>query len=153
MKTVFICSPYRGRVIENEKKARDYCLLATKRGFTPIASHLLFTQFLDESNPDDRIKGLTMSREVLKRCDEIWVFGPVISKGMGYEISAAKEYGIPFRLFHENGQAINPRTMDIDDRVERNFAIDCSGHNVVYAEDGHSRLREKGPSFWDKVFG
>lgn len=153
MKTVFICSPYRGRVAENEKKARGYCRQAAMQGFTPLASHLLFPQFLDDNNPDDRIKGLTMSREVLKRCDEIWVFGPVISKGMNYEITAAKEYGIPFRLFHENGQAINPRTMDIDDRVERNFASHCSGHNVVYAEDVHSRLREKESSFWDKVFG
>ena len=153
MKTVFICSPYRGRVAENEKKARGYCREVTKQGFIPLATHLLFPQFLDDNNPDDRIKGLTMSREVLKRCDEIWVFGPVISKGMSYEISAAKEYGIPFRLFYENGQTINPRTMDIDDRVERTFASHCSGNKVVYAEDSHSRFQEKESSFWDKVFG
>lgn len=153
MKTVFICSPYRGRIAENEAKARSYCRKAVKEGFTPLASHLLFPQFMDDTNPDDRIKGLTMSREVLKRCDEIWVFGSVISKGMAFEIDVAKELGIPFRLFYENGQPINPRTMAIDDRVERNFMLHCSGHNVVYAQEEKRPLPEKESSFWNKVFG
>ena len=42
---------------------------------------------------EERIQGLTMGQEILKRCDEIWVYGPNISQGMKYEIETAKELG------------------------------------------------------------
>lgn len=148
MKTVFICSPYRGNVVENEKKAIAYSKQATKAGYVPLAPHLLLTRFLNDQNPDERIQGLTMGQKLLKRCDEIWVYGPTISQGMKYEIDTAKELGKPFRLFHENGQPINPYTMDIDDRVESLFAIQCSGHKVRYAGEGTQRRTKE--SVWSK---
>lgn len=154
MKTVYICSPYRGEVKCHEEKARDYSRQALAQGFVPIASHLLFPQFLNDHLPDDRITALRLSREVLSRCDEIWVYGPKLTSGMTYLVSAAKELGIPFRLFYENGQAINPQTMAIDDRVSSTFAIACSGHNVIYAADqNRSRHQTKATSLWDKLFG
>ena len=148
MKTVFICSPYRGNVVENEKKAIAYSKQANKAGYVPLAPHLLLTRFLNDQNPDERIQGLTMGQELLKRCDEIWVYGPTISQGMKYEIDTAKELWKPFRLFHENGQPINPHTMDIDDRVESLFAIQCSGHKVRYAGEGTQRSTKE--SVWSK---
>ena len=148
MKTVFICSPDRGNVLENEKKAIAYSKQANKAGYVPLAPHLLLTRFLNDQNPDERIQGLTMGQELLKRCDEIWVYGPTISQGMKYEIDTAKELGKPFRLFHENGQPINPHTMDIDDRVESLFAIQCSGHKVRYAGEGTQRSTKE--SVWSK---
>ena len=93
MKTVFICSPYRGNVAENEKKALAYSKQAAKADYVPIAPHLLLTQFLNDRNPDERIQGLTMGQELLKRCDEIWVYGPNISQGMKYEIEMVKSLG------------------------------------------------------------
>lgn len=148
MKTVFICSRYRGNVVENEKKAIAYSKQASKAGYVPLAPHLLLTRFLNDQNPDERIQSLTMGQELLKRCDEIWVYGPAIPQGMKYEIDAAKELGKPFRLFHENGQPINPYTMDIDDRVESLFAIQCSGHKVRYAGEGTQRSTKE--SVWSK---
>ncbi|MGT2809679.1 DUF7768 domain-containing protein [Streptococcus intermedius] len=148
MKTVFICSPYRGNVVENEKKAIAYSKQAAKAGYVPLAPHLLLTRFLNDQNPDERIQALTMGQELLKRCDEIWVYGPTISQGMKYEIDTAKELGKPFRLFHENGQPINPHTMDIDDRVESLFAIQCSGHKVRYVGKGTQRSTKE--SVWSK---
>ena len=133
MKTVFICSPYRGNVVENEKKAIAYSKQAAKAGYVPLAPHLLLTRFLNDQNPDERIQALTMGQELLKRCDEIWVYGPTISQG---------------RLFHENGQPINPHTMDIDDRVESLFAIQCSGHKVRYVGKGTQRSTKE--SVWSK---
>ena len=148
MKTVFICSPYRGNVVENEKKAIAYSKQAAKAGYVPLTPHLLLTRFLNDQNPDERIQALTMGQELLKRCDEIWVYGPTISQGMKYEIDTAKELGKPFRLFHENGQPINPHTMDIDDRVESLFAIQCSGHKVRYVGEGTQRSTKE--SVWSK---
>lgn len=142
MTIVFICSPYRGRIADNEEKARRYSRLAVDKGYVPLTSHLLFPQFLDDGHPDDRIKALTMSGEVLARCDEIWVFGPTITKGMAYEIAIAKDIGVPFRLFHEDGQVIDPKTMGIDDRVEPSFVATCRGYQVVYAGEERPPQRE-----------
>ncbi|WP_065428355.1 DUF4406 domain-containing protein [Streptococcus constellatus] len=150
MKTVFICSPYRGNVAENEKKAIAYSKQAAKAGYVPLAPHLLLTQFLNDKNPDERIQGLTMGQELLKRCDEIWVYGPNISQGMKYEIETAKELGKLFRLFHENGQPINPHTMEIDDRVEPLFALQCSGYKVRYAGEKPSKVTNTKDSVWSK---
>ena len=150
MKTVFICSPYRGNVAENEKKAIAYSKQAAKAGYVPVAPHLLLTQFLNDRNPEERIQGLTMGQELLKRCDEIWVYGPNISQGMKYEIETAKELGKPFRLFHENGQTINPDTMEIDDRVEPLFALQCSGHKVRYAGEKNPKATSAKDSVWSK---
>ncbi|WP_244912640.1 DUF4406 domain-containing protein [Streptococcus acidominimus] len=124
---------------ENQKKARSYSRQAIHKGCVPIAPHLLLTQFLDDHNPDERIVGLTMGQELLKRCDEIWVFGPKISDGMKFEIDTAKRLGKSFRLFHEDGQPIVPRTMEIDDRVNFRFASVCGGHDVIYAGERASK--------------
>ena len=47
-KKVFICSPFRGDMEGNSKKAAAYSRMACEQGFLPIAPHLLFPQFLNE---------------------------------------------------------------------------------------------------------
>lgn len=46
---VYICSPYRADTPEgiqaNERKAKQYCKIACKAGYIPIAPHLYFTRF------------------------------------------------------------------------------------------------------------
>jgi len=78
-------------------KARQYCKHVTDQGFIPYAPHLLFTQFMDDTIPEEREAGMAMGREMIKRCDELWVFGETISEGMAAEIELAKELGIPIR--------------------------------------------------------
>lgn len=78
-------------------KARQYCKYVANRGHIPYAPHLLFTQFMDDTIPEERAAGIAMGKEMLKRCDELWVFGEVISEGMASEIDLAKELGIPIR--------------------------------------------------------
>ena len=55
---VYICSPYRADTPEgiqaNERKAKQYCKIACKAGYIPIAPHLYFTRFLKDSRPDER---------------------------------------------------------------------------------------------------
>ena len=48
---VYICSPYAGDIEKNVKAARVYSRFAVDRGFIPIAPHLLFPQFMDDTNP------------------------------------------------------------------------------------------------------
>lgn len=47
-KKVFICSPFRGDMEGNARKAAFYSRMACKEGYLPIAPHLLFPQFLNE---------------------------------------------------------------------------------------------------------
>ncbi len=47
-KKVFICSPFRGDMEGNARKAAAYSRMACEEGHLPIAPHLLFPQFLNE---------------------------------------------------------------------------------------------------------
>ena len=97
---VYICSPYSGDVDENVKAAREYCRLAVDKGYIPVAPHLLYPQFMDDSDRDERELGLFFAIVLLGKCDELWVFGERISNGMSREIAKAKKRGIPVRYFN-----------------------------------------------------
>lgn len=51
---VYICSPFRGEVDRNIKKARKYCRFALDHNAIPMAPHLLYPQFMDDNNPEER---------------------------------------------------------------------------------------------------
>lgn len=104
MKKVFICSPFRGDVTRNSKKAAGYCRLAYEEGALPIAPHLLFPQFLDENSLKERADGISMGLELMQECDEVWVFG-ITTDGMAQEVRFAVEHGIPvwFKEIVEGG--------------------------------------------------
>ena len=105
---VFICSPYAGDISGNTAKARRYCKFAVERGAIPFASHLLFPQFMDESNTAERKLGLLFSTIMLGKCDQLWAFvetfcgGDNISTGMKIELAKARKRGIPIRTFSED---------------------------------------------------
>jgi hypothetical protein len=58
MQLVIIESPLAGDVQANQEYARDCCLDALKRGEAPFASHLLYTQMLDDTVPIERKLGI-----------------------------------------------------------------------------------------------
>ena len=51
---VYICSPYSGNVEENVNKARSFCRFALEQNCIPIAPHLLFPQFMDDEDIEER---------------------------------------------------------------------------------------------------
>jgi hypothetical protein len=57
---VYICSPYAGDIEKNVKAARDYCRFAVDKGFIPVAPHLLFPQFMDDTDPQERDIGIIL---------------------------------------------------------------------------------------------
>lgn len=91
---VYICSPLRGDIEANIKKAQQYCRLAIKENHFPIAPHIYFTQFLDDNDPSERKLGMKYAKDLLYECDALWVCGDKISEGMAEEIAIAKERGI-----------------------------------------------------------
>ena len=93
-KLIFVSSRLRGDMENNMKLAECLCRIVALRGFIPIAPHIIFTRFLDDRNVNERELGLTCGLELLKLCEEIWVFSfDGISQGMQLEIDSAKEMG------------------------------------------------------------
>lgn len=99
---VYICSPYAGDVEANVKAARRYSRFAVEQDYIPIAPHLLFPQFLDDSDPQERQLGLFFGNAIMSKCAEIRVFGSIISAGMEAEIKRAGWKGYRLRYFTEN---------------------------------------------------
>ena len=98
MQKIYVCSRLAGDYEANIEAAREYCRYVMKEcGALAIAPHLLFPQFLDDTDPEDRELGQVAGLELLIDCDALWYFGDSISQGMVREICAAKEMGIPVR--------------------------------------------------------
>jgi hypothetical protein len=58
VKRVILESPYRGDVDRNVAYAQEAALDCLRRGESPIASHLLFPQFLRDDVPEERALGI-----------------------------------------------------------------------------------------------
>ena len=97
---VYVASKYAGDIETNVQAARTYCRRVTDEGYMPIASHLLYPQFLDDSNPEERELGLLFGLALLRLCDEVWVFGEV-SPGVEKEIAEAKQLKKKLRFIKE----------------------------------------------------
>lgn len=100
-KLIYICSPCRGNdgnYEHNIEMAQYYCrtVMHMFPNLLPIAPHVYFTQFLDDSDPCEHRMGMVAGMELLEQCSEVWVFGMENpSAGMKKEIAKANELGIP----------------------------------------------------------
>lgn len=96
---VYICSPFSGDIDGNIAKAREYCRFAVDSGYIPIAVHLLYPQFMDDTDPDERELALFFGNAIMSKCSEVWVFGERISSGMAMEIKRARWKNYRIRYF------------------------------------------------------
>ncbi len=102
---IFVCSPLRGerpyttaKYNRNLRNAAAYSAEVVKEGHIPITPHLYFSSFIDDHKPQEREQGLAMSKELLRLCDEVWVFAENgTSEGMKGEILLASTLGKPVR--------------------------------------------------------
>ena len=85
MKIIYICSPLKGDYEKNIFNAKMYCREVAIQGNIPIAPHIYFTEFLDDTKQEERELGMKYGIELLKMCDELWVYGKP-SEGMQKEI-------------------------------------------------------------------
>lgn len=91
---VFICSRYAGDIEHNVEVAQALCRMAVESELAPFAPHLLYTQFLDENDPDQRNLGISLGLRFMDACDEVWVYvGGGISDGMRRELERARQLG------------------------------------------------------------
>lgn len=96
MKTMYVCSPYRGDIKTHKEYARHLTKAALNAEFAPVTPHLYMTECLDDSKANERETGLAAALAVLAKCDAL-VFGNRygVSSGMETEIKFALEHKIP----------------------------------------------------------
>lgn len=103
---VYICSPFAGDVDFNISRARGYSRFAIAQNAIPLAPHLLFPQFLDDADKQQRDLGIFMGLVLMSKCQEFWCFGSKISKGMAIELEKAKKRKMVIRYFNERCEEV-----------------------------------------------
>lgn len=99
---VYICSPYSGNVEKNTIAARVYSRFAVDNGAIPLTPHLMYPQFMDDEDPHERELAMFYNKVLQGKCQEVWVFGYYISKGMAAEIALAEMRHQKIRYFDES---------------------------------------------------
>lgn len=119
MKKVYICSPCRGDYENNIQRAKEFSRAAVMQGSIPITPHIYLTQFMDDTIPAERELGLTIGRELVLMCDELWAFGiDCPTSGMAAEIALARERGIPVVNGYERITSVGDDTAADPDKPE-----------------------------------
>lgn len=107
MKRIFVASPLRGDIEKNLERARSYCRKVVEAGHRPFAPHLLYPQFLNELDEQERNQGIEMGLQDLQACDELWAFG-YLSAGMRKEVDFALKHHIPCLWWGPEGELERP---------------------------------------------
>lgn len=103
----YICSPYSGDVAANVELARDLCALAVTRRRIPLAPHLLFPQFMDDTDPDTRELAMFFNRILMTKCEELWVYTGRVTSGMRLEIDWAHHLELPIRYIDADFEEVS----------------------------------------------
>jgi hypothetical protein len=72
----------------------------------PIAPHLLYPQFMDDCDKDERELGISFALALLEKCSEMWVFGDKINNGMAIEMERTIEIGLPIKRFNSKFEEV-----------------------------------------------
>lgn len=87
---IYVCSPLKGDIEKNIRIAKEHCRRIALNGDIPLAPHVYFTTFLDDTILEERELGMKMGMKLLEISDELWVFGKP-SEGMKQEIKWFKD--------------------------------------------------------------
>ena len=98
---VYICSPFSGDIENNNMRTRAFCRFALDKGNIPLAPHLMFPQFMNDNDKKERDLAIFMDIILMGKCQEVWVLGDVISRGMSIEIEKAKKRRQSVRYFNQ----------------------------------------------------
>ncbi len=94
MKLVVIESPYSGDVERNTAYLKECIKDSLKRGEAPYASHLFYTQVLDDTVPEERKQGMEAGFAWGQKADLVAVYTDLgMSGGMKIGIEVAEKTG------------------------------------------------------------
>ena len=101
LKKVYICAPLGGNVKENLQRVKKYTEYALRCGTAPVVPHF-YALCLNDDKPNERKLGIKAGQSLLWFCDEMWVFGDIISKGMQKEIDFCRIMNIRIRYIDDS---------------------------------------------------
>ena len=90
----YVCSPCAGNITKNTAKAKEYSRIVYEHGYTPIASHLLFSQFINDNIPEERSEVIRMNQVLIRKSRIMFVCGDEITDDMKSEMLYAKRIGL-----------------------------------------------------------
>lgn len=97
------------------------CEYVMLQGFIPVNPFRVFGYFLDDRVDRNLVRN--GNNEMISRCDELWVFGP-ISDGVLFEIYLCRRLGKPVRFF-----TIETRASDIKEVKDEDLKFESEVHN------------------------
>lgn len=100
-KKVYICAPLGGNIQENLNKAKQYARYALLCGTAPVVPHF-YALCLNDNIPKEREIGMAAGLSLLWFCDEMWIFGDEVTKGMKAEMHFCESLNIPVRKVRDN---------------------------------------------------
>lgn len=101
---LYVCSPYRGDTKRNKEYARKLTRAALDNGFIPVTVHLYLTEATDDTNPEERVRGMAVGMKILENCKYILIgdkYG--VSDGMKAEMTLAALKG-KVMLYEQDGK-------------------------------------------------
>lgn len=97
-KIVYIAHPVGGDLHGNLTAiSAIYNLLSIEDKVIPFVPYFATVMALDDDMPELRTIGFSHNEAIFRSgiIDEVWLYGPTVSKGMAIEIGWAKELDIP----------------------------------------------------------
>lgn len=133
---VLVETPFSAPTVAGIVRNVAYAMLAVKdclgRDEAPYASHLFFTQMLDDNDPNERLEGIHAGLAIGRFAARTAVYTDLgISGGMKYGIKNAEEANreITYRKLYDD----TATEADIDEMVRREIPLDYSAIAAVYA--------------------
>ena len=105
---VYVCCPFRGDVEKNLERTRAFCRFALDQGQIPLAPTLMYPQFMNDDDRDERDLAMFMDIILMGKCQEVWVLYDRISEGMRTEIDKANRRRQKVRYFDGNFKEVFP---------------------------------------------
>lgn len=104
MKIAYIAHPVGGDVENNLSLIRKIVLKINleEENTVPFVPYYSDVASMDDSNPEQRARGIKNNIHLIKFCDELRLYGDRISEGMWLEIAKAIELNIPIKIYSDN---------------------------------------------------
>ncbi len=153
MKRICIESPLSGDFAKNIEYARRCMRYVLDLGHAPFVSHLLYTQVLDDRDPEQRKRGLEAGLAMGDSCDERWFFtrDGELSRGMALAWDRARKRQQTHSA-HELPEGVDisptPGLRQLDEGQHQRLWELCSNlkskaFSNAYAFDGHWRALDR----------
>lgn len=148
MRRVILESPYAGKtpadVAAHVEYARHCVSDCLRRGETPLAGHLLYTQVLDDKDPKQRRKGLDAHLAWIEAADALVVYDNLgITSGMKEAIVLAQEHNTTIEFRSLPDKLIWPRLTMRDLPKIKPIPLDIDRNDVFEINGKQFRIEEQ----------